>query len=779
MKRFSAKLVRHSQNRNSKNNKSGGLKSDYDDDDNDEEPLNDSPRSIMEGPHDSYNINSVEEMFQLHRKRIGFSSSSAELMAPIGRDGNIGRQPQQPPVMRGNSALLAENNNPFDIIDTKIYDDLTDPPTEGDYDFGSQSFFQSHNNSTGQSSERILLQQNVSSTSNNISNSNDLSDNSIPSSKKNKSKKSSPSTSKTRSSSEQRRSKSAQRPSRRKTSDLLEAADAVLNKSQKVRRAKSTGRAERQTTTSSLHALGNEVEVGEDDSESPKKRKSKLEKIIELQEKNQRYKDEFRKVQKDRKALKKEVETKKLEVAALTKEIDTQIAESSLLKLKLSEALQQLDRVEQEEEHRDRFATIKLQKELAALKDEYNTAISLVARMREEVESLNQSVARKDEQMQELTDEVSEQTHMIESLHIELDALQRNQARDSQTREQELQAENARLHEEYGITIQRTTDMVKEREEAIADLLKENEDLKRVLEEQNNHNQREDESNQTHQEEIDHLRQELDQAAKALEESQDRSVLLEEELEAWIVKGEEMETEIQRLRDDVEAWERKATATEATIAVVEQNVQQEAKRADKAEATLAEVEQKHREQVHENERRYRETILDLKEKAAAKIAEAEKTPGSVPPPNPQEMMLQKAVADRQRKQQAAARGSGWGQVISLVRNSNNENEEDISEEQRRIKDLETMNADQEREIEKLKSEIVRMRATYNDTMYMNKKRIEQLEMENDQFAAKQKALELELQQIQQEEQQQALTRKPTSRTDSDSSSRDDSCGYSI
>jgi hypothetical protein len=254
---------------------------------------------------------------------------------------------------------------------------------------------------------------------------------------------------------------------------------------------------------------------------------------------------------------------------------------------------------------------------------------------------------------------------------------------------------------------------------------------------------------------------------------------LEEELEAWIVKGEEMETEIQRLRDDVEAWERKATAAEATIAVVEQNVQQEAKRADKAEATLAEVEQKHREQVHENERRYRETILDLKEKAAAKIAEAEKTPGSVPPPNPQEMMLQKAVADRQRKQQAAAKGSGWGQVISLVRNSNNENEEDISEEQRRIKDLETMNADQEREIEKLKSEIVRMRATYNDTMYMNKKRIEQLEMENDQFAAKQKALELELQQIQQEEQQQALTRKPTSRTDSDSSSRDDSCGYSI
>ena len=46
--------------------------------------------------------------------------------------------------------------------------------------------------------------------------------------------------------------------------------------------------------------------------------------------------------------------------------------------------------------------------------------------------------------------------------------------------------------------------------------------------------------------------------------------------------------------------------------------------------------------------------------------------------------------------------------------------------------------------------MVKLKSTYNDTMYNNKKRIEQLELENQQYAAKQKALELEIEALKRE-----------------------------
>jgi chromosome segregation ATPase len=56
--------------------------------------------------------------------------------------------------------------------------------------------------------------------------------------------------------------------------------------------------------------------------------------------------------------------------------------------------------------------------------------------------------------------------------------------------------------------------------------------------------------------------------------------------------------------------------------------------------------------------------------------------------------------------------------------------------------------EREEEISKVKSEMVRLRSTYNDTIYTNKKRIEQLESENLEYAAKQKEMELELVELQ-------------------------------
>jgi predicted GIY-YIG superfamily endonuclease len=160
--------------------------------------------------------------------------------------------------------------------------------------------------------------------------------------------------------------------------------------------------------------------------------------------------------------------------------------------------------------------------------------------------------------------------------------------------------------------------MVKEREEEISDLLKENEEMKRLIAV----HRKDGDEHKIHQDEFVQLRTELDTAAAALEESQDRNVLLEEEVEAGLPRAT---TWIQRLRDDSEAWQRKATAAEQTMAIVEASAQSSAKQAISAEAALQDAERKFKKQLQEQERRHTENLLDQKERAAKQLmAEAEK-----------------------------------------------------------------------------------------------------------------------------------------------------------
>lgn len=513
------------------------------------------------------------------------------------------------------------------------------------------------------------------------------------------------------------RSRSVTRP--------LRGEDFQQSRSPTRRRAKSTGRPERRGQIAVSTADRYE------ETQQPKKRKSKMEKIVQLQEKNQRYKDEFRKVQKDRKSLKRELENKKLETAALTKEIDTHITETSILKLKLSEALQQLDKTDQFE-RKDKSSISKLQRELSQAKGDYSSAVSRISRMREEVEKYKVSVQRKDDQIRHLSKQITDQSREIDDLHSKLIDSQNQSGNPDQDDIDELKSEKKKLEAELSSTLDRASNMVKEREDAIAELLRENDELKSKKLQGSDV-----QSGGVNENEIHALRAELEVSAKQLEETQDRNILLEDELEAWEKKGEYLEGEIRKLRDDSEAWRQKAEAAEDAMHVCEESAQESAKKANHLETALKEADELHEQQLRELEHKHTESILDLKEKAAQKFGEAEKAAAS----NPQDMMLQKAVAARKEKQ---AKG-GWGSVLNRV--VKNDGDSELTEEQKRIKELEAISGDQENDIKKLKSDMVKLKSTYNDTLYNNKKHIEQLELENQRYAATQKALELEIESL--------------------------------
>jgi hypothetical protein len=487
------------------------------------------------------------------------------------------------------------------------------------------------------------------------------------------------------------------------------------------------------------------------------KRKSKMEKIFQLQEKNQRYKDEFRKVQKDRKALKSEIEQKRIENAALTKEIDKYIMETSLLQQKLTSALQKVDHSELHD-RKDKSLILKLQKDLATVQSEYSISNGRVTRLREEVETMKILLIEKDDEIKSLSEDLSDQINNVDALHLEIIELKNNGG----TAMDALKEENDRLHIELGETLERASSMVKEREDAIADLLKDNEDLRRMLTEaegkislqqdlvsESNDNDKSELTSAL--EEIAQLREELSVAAAALEEAQDRNVLLEEDVEAWILKKEEMEGEIQRLHDEIEAWQAKTTAAERSMSVVETTAQASAKKVVELENALKEAEVRYNEQLQEQERRHTEALLDQKEKITQQMSATNEMSA---PQNPQELMLQKAVADRKAKEAAAKCGGIWNSVKQRVQTGGASNldsdDKEISAEQKRIKELELINADQEDEINKTKSEMVKLRSTYNDTIYNNKKHIEQLMHEKEMYEAKQQAMEFEMKELRKE-----------------------------
>jgi hypothetical protein len=500
---------------------------------------------------------------------------------------------------------------------------------------------------------------------------------------------------------------------------------------------------------------------------SGEKRKSKMEKIRQLQSKNELYKTEFKRVQKDRKLLKKEVEAKNVEIESITKDIDAHISETSILKLKLSQALQEIHH-NQEDQRRDLAMVKTVSRDLSEAKQRLDQALSRVGTLKDDLDDMREQVRQKDEEIEHFKGEVKNQIKLVQVLEVENTKLRKSAEEDKNDdgKLEELKTEKKKLQTELGNTLDRAAAMVKEREDAISDLLKENEEMKRLI------SAHDDKATATDQEVLLQLKAEAETAHMELEEAQDRIAMLEEEIEGWIARTGEMEPEIVRLQDEVEAWQRKANAAQEVVAVVEENAKEKATEAAEAQKALTEMEARHRAAIADFETKHKSIVADAKSKHLSALADAEsryratlteaearqvivesavddESQGSSRASvsdnsdahSRQAMHLQQAVAARQSKS-AAADSAGWRSAISGFMKTSEE--EELDENQKRIKELEAMNDDKEEEIRKLKSETVRLSSGYKEIMYVNKKKIEQLGSENEAYALKTAALERQL-----------------------------------
>jgi hypothetical protein len=84
-----------------------------------------------------------------------------------------------------------------------------------------------------------------------------------------------------------------------------------------------------------------------------KAKKTKLEKIHELQAKCDHYKKEWSDASKDKRYYRKELDASKLLVASLSKQLETHMLETSFLQKNLSESLEQLEATRDEQRNRD------------------------------------------------------------------------------------------------------------------------------------------------------------------------------------------------------------------------------------------------------------------------------------------------------------------------------------------------------------------------------------------------------------------------------------------
>ena len=174
------------------------------------------------------------------------------------------------------------------------------------------------------------------------------------------------------------------------------------------------------------------------------------------------------------------------------------------------------------------------------------------------------------------------------------------------------------------------------------------------------------------EEEIQQLNEQLVEIQEELDDVHRQNSILNEEVEDWHQRGGNFELEIQRLRNELEEC------------------------ADRSDLDMASV--------------GGNSTGELGDKQA--------------------MLLEKAMAERQRK----AKGDGKG-VWGLIFNKSEEGEE-LTEDQKRIKELEAIKDAQAAEIQKIKSDLVKLTTSTRNETYVDKKKIADLEDENDAYKAK-------------------------------------------
>lgn len=159
------------------------------------------------------------------------------------------------------------------------------------------------------------------------------------------------------------------------------------------------------------------------DSSSPgmeKLKKTKLEKIHELQAKCDRYKREWVDASNEKKRYRKDLEASRQEVAAKTQEVETFMAETKILQKNLSEALSKLDET-QEEQRKERTELSNTAKDLAQARIDHAKSVNEARELREKLDKLEEQMNEKDLQISSLKNELQASKENCE--HLEADVL--------------------------------------------------------------------------------------------------------------------------------------------------------------------------------------------------------------------------------------------------------------------------------------------------------------------------------------------------------------------
>lgn len=149
------------------------------------------------------------------------------------------------------------------------------------------------------------------------------------------------------------------------------------------------------------------------------KRKTKLEKIHELQAKCDRYKKEWIDASKEKKRYRKEVQDAQLDVVSLTKEIEIHVAEITILRKQLTGALEKLDETE-EEQRKERNEYSSTAKELAQSRIDYTKSLNETRELQTDMDKLEATLKEKDARIESLVQQLQDTKNQVDDLTLDL-----------------------------------------------------------------------------------------------------------------------------------------------------------------------------------------------------------------------------------------------------------------------------------------------------------------------------------------------------------------------
>lgn len=200
-----------------------------------------------------------------------------------------------------------------------------------------------------------------------------------------------------------------------------------------------------------------------------------------------------------------------------------------------------------------------------------------------------------------------------------------------------------------------------------------------------------------------------------------RQKLMEAREDATTVRGDLATTKkvIEELRGEREDFLEEFNLLKDNNVFMEKTVKELTEKADSLAKKVLEWTEKTydwKQRAEDAERKIKEGANDDQEKS-----------GDMGDADPQGMFLQAAM---EKGKKADVKGGGWGIFKKGAGKNANENQ-DLSSEEVRIKVLEEQNQEFEAKISQLSSDIVKMQTGHKEELYSTKKKIAQLEGEND------------------------------------------------